>query len=538
MGSCLSIPSSPRPKTALSTQSTIVGNEAAPTDPPKTTTSNASKPSSPTTQTYPLPFGKPVLAEFQLDPAYHNLNHGSFGTIPHHITARLRHYQALYERAPDPFIRYTYPTLLDTNRAAIASLIHAPHLDEVVFVPNATVGINTIIRALADAAPSIPSSSSFPEPEILYFSTIYGACGNTITYATSASHGRIGAREIPLTYPTSPAAILAAFHSAVDSSLAAGKRPRAAVFDTVSSLPGVRVPFEALVAACRQRGVLSCVDAAQGVGMLELDVGGLDPDFLVSNCHKWLFVPRGCAVLYVPRRNQALVRSTVPTSHGYVPPVGTEGRKNPLPPSEKSAFVRNFEFVGTLDDSPYLCVADAIEWRQRVLGGEERIRGYVSGLARSGGEEVAGALGTWILEGAEGDCAMVNVAMPLVVEREGGEIEVGEAVVDDGAIQEADVEDAAPVRTLDGESEGKNAVIGSVREGDTVIPHGDAERIWVWMTKVLVDEYKTFIPTYYHDGRFWARLSAQVYLDGDDFVWAGQTLKALCERVAKKEYDL
>lgn len=72
--------------------------------------------------------------------------------------------------------------------------------------------------------------------------------------------------------------------------------------------------------------------------------------------------------------------------------------------------------------------------------------------------------------------------------------------------------------------------------GDLVIPAEDAERIWTWMTKVLVDDYQTFIPLFYHDRRFWARLSAQVYLDADDFEWAGETLKVLCERVARREY--
>ncbi|CAN8102084.1 unnamed protein product [Discula destructiva] len=557
MGSCLSKLTS-RPKTASSSQSTVVGNES----PPKASggvavvvvvkADDPLPPSSPSPD-YPLPFGKPVLAEFQHDPDYHNLNHGSFGTVPKYMSAKLHHYQALAERAPDTFIRYTYPTLLDTNRAAIATFLNAPHVDEVVLVPNATVGVNTVLRELAGAPAAHPDGRD----EILYFSTIYGACGKTVDYVADASHGRVTGRAIKLTYPLSDAAILHAFHAAVSRSQDEGKRPRVAVFDTVSSLPGARVPFAALVAACRERGVLSLVDAAQGVGMVALDLAALDADFLVSNCHKWLFVPRGCAVLYVPRRNQHLVRSTVPTSHGYVPLPGPDGggnggggggggsggaRKNPLPPSSKSAFVKNFEYVGTLDNSPYLCVRDAIEWRERVLGGEERIRGYVTGLAQTGGDEVARALGTWVMRNEEGtmECGMVNVAMPLVVVGEGGRVEEveEESGVIDEMVREADVEGAAPVHELGKESEGKAAAGGLARDSDTVIPHSDAERIWEWMTKVLVDEYKTFIPTYYHDGRFWARLSAQVYLDGDDFVWAGQTLKTLCERVARKEYDL
>lgn len=495
--------------------------------------SNADLPS--TEHNYPLPFGKPVLAHFLHDPSYHNLNHASFGTIPSYISKQLHHYQDRHERAPDTFIRYTYPALLDHNRAAIAKLINAPNIDEVVFVPNATVGVNTVLRGLAEYW------NKDGKDEILFFSTIYGACGRTVGYVSDSTHGLVNGRDIPLTYPVSDAAVLATFRAAVATARQQGKRPRVAIFDAVSSLPGVRFPYEAMVAACRELGILSLVDAAQGVGMITLDMAKLDPDFLVSNCHKWLFVPRACAVFYVPLRNQHLVRSTVPTSHGYVPLDPSKSRANPLPPSKKSVFVNNFEYVGTLDNSPYLCVQDAIEWRKTVLGGEERIMKYLRDLACSGGQEVARALGTWVMRNEDdtlGDCGMVNVAMPLIVVHDEAGAKVAEG--EDQRTGAADVEDAAPVNALDAEhGAGHNSAADpNVREGDIVIPHSEAERIWEWMTKVLVEEYTTFIPTYYHDGRFWARLSAQVYLDGDDFVWAGKTLKTLCERVAKKEYDL
>lgn len=92
----------------------------------------------------PLDFGRSLRdSDFLFDRDYRNLNHGSFGTIPVHIQNRLRHYQNLHERRPDQFIRYDFPTLLDENREAAARLINAPSTDEVVFVANATVGLNT-----------------------------------------------------------------------------------------------------------------------------------------------------------------------------------------------------------------------------------------------------------------------------------------------------------------------------------------------------------------------------------------------------------
>lgn len=469
----------------------------------------------------------------------------SFGTIPAFIQQKLYHYQSLYERRPDHFIRYTYPALLDENRAAAARLLNAPRLDELVFVQNATVGVNTVLRALAE--------TWHPDgrDEVLHFTTIYGACGRTVDYVADTSRGLARPRPVELAYPVSDAEVLRLFRDAVAAARREGRRPRAAVLDTLSSLPGVRFPFEALVRACRELGVLSLVDAAQGAGALPLDLAALDPDFLVTNCHKWLFVPRACAALYVPLRNQHLLRSTVPTSHGYVPRARGAGAVagNPLPPSRKSPFVSNFEYVGTLDNAPFLCVRDAIEWRERVLGGEERIMAYVWGLAGTGGERVAEALGTWVMRTEEGrmpgEGGMVNVALPLVIVDDGGSglaapeqqpAAVGEQ--EGSREREADVEDAAPVKSLGSDDGGKaKAREEKVGKGETVIPRRDAERIWEWMTKVLVDEYQTFIPVYYHAGRFWVRLSAQVYLDMDDFDWAGKALRELCERVARKEYD-
>jgi selenocysteine lyase/cysteine desulfurase len=67
---------------------------------------------------------------------------------------------------------------------------------------------------------------------------------------------------------------------------AAGGKVKVAVFDTVVSMPGVRMPFERLVKACKKKGVLSLVDGAHGIGHVELNLKELDADFFVSNCHK------------------------------------------------------------------------------------------------------------------------------------------------------------------------------------------------------------------------------------------------------------
>ncbi|KAL7629815.1 hypothetical protein AAE478_001338 [Parahypoxylon ruwenzoriense] len=424
------------------------------------------------TRDSPIIFGKRLLQHFEFNSSYRNLNHGGTALLSQQTLKKQRRYQDLAEAKPDQFIRYDTPDVLNESREAVANLLNAP-TETVVFVPNATTGVNTILRNI--------TWNDDGKDEILYFSIIYGGCGKAVDYIVDSGLGRVSSREIPLTYPLEDDEVVVAFKDAIGNCAQDGKRARICIFDTVSSLPAVRLPYEEINKICKEERILSLVDGAQGVGMIDIDLNALDPDFFVSNCHKWLYVPRGCAVLYVPLRNQALITSSLPTSHGYISKSG--GRFNPLPKRNESPFVDNFQFVGTLDTSAYLCVTDAIDWREHVLGGEARIREYIQTLARDGGRRAAQILGTEVLDNKSGTmskCAMTNVALPLDIK------ETSEA--------------------------------------------------FAWMEKTAMDDYKTFIPLFMHNGRPWARISAQTYLDIEDFEWAGKTLLDLCGRVAKGEY--
>jgi selenocysteine lyase/cysteine desulfurase len=381
------------------------------------------------------------------------------------------------------------------------------------------MGVNTVLRSLM--------WSDDGKDEILYFNNVYGACGKTIDYIVDSNGGRVSARQIGITYPCEDEDIMIAFKGAIQESQSAGKRPKICLFDTVSSLPGLRFPFELVTAACKEFGILSLVDGAQGIGQIKLDLTALDPDFFVTNCHKWLHVPRGCAVFYVPFRNQELIPSSIPTSHGYVSATGT--RFNPLPPSSKPAFVYGFEFVGTLDTSPYLCVKDAIKWRKEVLGGEERIMEYTQWLAKEGGKAAAAILGTEILENGKGtltNCAMVNVALPIDISPVKAENN------DDIPKDTPQTETITSEIIVDLDSSEKPA--GSSTR--VILPLEESFGATQWMLETLMRDYKTFIALFVYGNKVWARLSAQVYLGLEDFAWAGHTLRDLSRRVASREY--
>ncbi|KAK5112354.1 hypothetical protein LTR62_004317 [Meristemomyces frigidus] len=419
--------------------------------------------------------GVEAAKHFAFAPGWRNLNHGSFGTYPLSIRKVLRKHQDDVEAQPDTWIRYTYPRLLTTARQAVSQYLHAP-LETVVFIPNASTGINVVLRNLVFAEGEV----------ILYAPTTYGAVEKTIDFIVETTPAQ--SEKVAYTLPASDEVIVAAFEKAILALRKTGKVARLAVFDTISSLPGRRLPFEKLTKLCREYKVLSCIDGAHGIGHIPLDLTELDPDFFFSNAHKWLYTPRPCAVLYVPERTQSLMRSTLPTSHGFVPRGKGEAR-SPLPPRTNgdSEFVHKFEFVASVDNSPYLCFAPALEWRSRItfdrLRGEEAVFAYCQQQAREAGKVVAEKLGTGILGDAvdlANLCNFANVRLPLSFRDDAG--------------------------------------------GD----EGTAIKMAQWMSEALVEKHSTFMAFVFYDEAWWVRLSAQVYLTMGDFAWGAERLKEVC----------
>ncbi|KAF3914159.1 hypothetical protein AA313_de0209710 [Arthrobotrys entomopaga] len=218
-------------------------------------------------------FGHSLRRHFLFPENYTNLNHGSFGAVPSPVLAHRQKLLQLSEQHPDNFMRYRSISLLDESRAAIANLINVP-VQELVFVTNATSGVNVILRNLKYEETDV----------ILHFGTIYGACGRTVQYITDTTP----ATEVSmaLSYPISDASIVSLFHTTVAELKAAGKKPKLVIFDTVSSMPGMRFPWEKMIVAAREDGVLSLIDGAHGVGNIKIDLTENQPDFFVSNCHK------------------------------------------------------------------------------------------------------------------------------------------------------------------------------------------------------------------------------------------------------------
>ena len=57
-----------------------------------------------------------------------------------------------------------------------------------------------------------------------------------------------------------------------------------------------------------------------------------------------------------------------------------------------------------------------------------------------------------------------------------------------------------------------------------------------WMKRLWIDEYNTFMFTMFYAGKWWIRMSGQVYLEMADFEWAAGVVKEVCKRAEKGEW--
>jgi isopenicillin-N epimerase len=297
---------------------------------------------------YHAPMSDPLHAAWALDPGITFLNHGSFGACPRAVLETQQRLRARMEAEPVRFFMRDLEGLLDGARRALAAFVGA-HPADLAFVPNTTAGVNAVLRSCRLEAGD----------EIVLTDHVYNACRNAAEFAAA----RTGARTVVATVPCplrSPGEV-------VDAVLAVtGAKTRLALLDHVTSPTGIVFPIERLVAALAARGVEVLVDGAHAPGMLPLDLRAIGAAYYVGNCHKWLCSPKGAGFVHVRRDRQADVRP-VAISHGAN-----------SPRTDRSRFLLEFDWTGTADPTPYLCVPAALDCIEGLVPG-----GWPAAMARN-----------------------------------------------------------------------------------------------------------------------------------------------------------
>ncbi|HEY5803195.1 MAG TPA: aminotransferase class V-fold PLP-dependent enzyme [Lysobacter sp.] len=83
----------------------------------------------------------------------------------------------------------------------------------------------------------------------------------------------------------------------------------------VHSSTGIRLPIRQLAAALKAShpDVLLVVDGVHGIGAADETIATMGADFFCAGCHKWMFAPRGTALVWAKADNWARLRPTIPT---------------------------------------------------------------------------------------------------------------------------------------------------------------------------------------------------------------------------------
>ena len=274
-----------------------------------------------------------------LEPDVTFLNHGAFGACPKPVLEVQQQFRLRLEQQPLRFLAQDLEGLLDSARQVLAEFVGADPLD-LVFVPNATTGINTVLRSLHFT----------PDDELLTTNHEYNACRNALDFVAARSGAQVVVAEIPLPIQ-SPQQVIEAVVAKISP------KTRLALLDHVTSQTGLVMPIQALVRELSQRGIDTLIDGAHAPGTIPLSLPTIGATYYTGNCHKWLCAPKGAAFLYVQRDRQVQIRPLT-ISHGAN-----------SPRTDRSRFRLEFDWPGTYDPSAYLSVPTAIEFLGGLLPG-------------------------------------------------------------------------------------------------------------------------------------------------------------------------
>ncbi len=95
-------------------------------------------------------------------------------------------------------------------------------------------------------------------------------------------------------------------------------RTRALVISHVEFMTGFRNDLDAVGRLCRERGVLSLVDATQSLGPLPIDVAASGIDVVAAHGYKWLMASFGVGVIHFSERALAAIRPVYAGRAGVV----------------------------------------------------------------------------------------------------------------------------------------------------------------------------------------------------------------------------
>jgi isopenicillin-N epimerase len=243
-------------------------------------------------------------------------------------------WQLELERQPVEFLGRHFQGLMAEARAALGAYVGAK-ADDLVYVPNATIGLNVVARSL----PLEPGN------EVLSTDHEYGALDRTWRFVCQ----KRGAHYVRM-----PVNLPVVFSEHAVEAIWAGvtSKTRVLFLSHITSPTAIIFPIAELIERAQEKNIITVIDGAHAPGQIPLDLEALGVDFYAGNAHKWMQSPKGAAFLYARRKMQHLLEPLV-VSWGWE-------SEQPGP----SPFVNHHEWQGTRDIAAFLAVPTAIRFME------------------------------------------------------------------------------------------------------------------------------------------------------------------------------
>ena len=278
---------------------------------------------------------KEIKTLFHIDRNVTYLNHGSFGACPKELLKIQYNFKKELEREPVKHLAFDIVKNLEKSRKALSHYVNCDK-DDVVYFPNPSTALNTVLRSLRlDRG-----------DEVLSTNHEYGAMDKAWSYLSK----KIGFKYInqKISVPlTTKDFFIKEFIKGIT------KKTRVIFLSHITSPTALIFPIEEICKIAREKKIITIIDGAHVPGHIKLDLKKLNADFYSGACHKWMCSPKGVAFLYSNKNLQELIEPLV-ISWGY-------DSEHP----SSSQFLDYLQWQGTNDISAYLTVPETINFLKK-----------------------------------------------------------------------------------------------------------------------------------------------------------------------------
>jgi len=261
------------------------------------------------------------------------LNHGSFGACPKPVFNNYQQLQSLIETQPVQYFSEDIYNYLRKSREDLSSFISCD-ADDIIFTPNPTTALNSILRSLG----------LNKNQEVLTTSHEYGAMIRAWDWFSKDKGYNLIQYNLKLPF-TTKSNFIDDFWKGVT------KNTKIIFISHITSPTAIIFPIEKICERAKHEGILTIIDGAHAPGHIDLNISNFNPDIYIGACHKWLSAPKGSSFIYVKKEIQGLIDPFIISWGKEVDP-------------SASSFIYENQYQGTRDFSPFLSVSSAINFQK------------------------------------------------------------------------------------------------------------------------------------------------------------------------------